>query len=273
MLTCGDGRGDLVEVIFSHEISFLHSIDRSWSAEHVLRLFDWADEHRARRAWSGFLAGGRINDDLLRAGLLQGILQTALRAKSFDKNSRNSLFQLSAQTALHSQLHPRDWVPRLIRNSDVEGRALWADHIGEYLRDLQPQEAEAQWARWLKAYWESRIESVPRRLDLSEASFMAQWIVHLTESAQEGINLVLQRPAGLTPYSRLLGHIDEQTVQRDPGTWAEFVSHLLSNTDLPFYGGYELPNVLRCLETCGADAISLNAIREQALRLGLPLDD
>jgi hypothetical protein len=273
MLTCGDGRGDLVEVIFGHYVSFLHSIDASWSEEHVLRLFDWVEEPRALRVWSGFLSSGRINDDLLRAGLLQAVLQAAIRAGSFQERLRHSLFGMLAQTALRSQLDPRNWVPILIRNSEAEGRALWADHITDYLRGMEPEQVEAQWTRWIKPYWESRIESVPRRMHIQEASSMAQWVVHLTESVADAVQLVLQYPAALTQYSRLLHYLDEQRIQHDPNAFAQLVSHLLTNTDLPFFGGYELPDILRYLKSHSVEEHSLRIIEKQALRLGISLED
>ena len=68
MLTCGDGRGDLVEVVFGRYASFLYLIDPSWCEEHVLQLFDWGDEARALRVWSGYLSSGLLTWGLCPVG-------------------------------------------------------------------------------------------------------------------------------------------------------------------------------------------------------------
>src|SRR4051794_15935018 len=272
MLTCGDGRGELVEVVFGRDVSFLHSIDPNWCEEHVVRLFDWADEPRALRVWSGYLSGGRFNDDLLRAGLLDVALQAVIRAQLFRKQLRHSLFGMLAQTAIRSMLDPREWVPTLVRNAGIEDRVLWADEVTDYLGRIEPDEVEVQWGRWMRSYWEGRLESVPRRMNTQEASSMAQWVVYLSESVGEGVGLVVQCPAAFTQYSRLLHELSEQRVQNDPSAFAQLVSHLLCGTELPFYG-YEVSDVLRHLRSHGIAEQQLNTIKEQALRLGITLDD
>ena len=170
LLTCGDGRADPVEVIFACDVSFLHSIDPDWCENHVLPLFDWGDQPRALRAWTGYLSRGRYTEDLLRAGMLQILLQAVSRAPLFTESLRHNLFGLLAHIALRSTLDPTNWIPTLIRNADAESRAQWTDTVADYLGEMEPQEVEVQWGRWMRSYWQNRLESVPRRMNTDEAS-------------------------------------------------------------------------------------------------------
>ena len=177
-----------------------------------------------------------------------------------------------ALVSMRSELDPGEWIPTMIRNSDVEGRVLWADEVTNCLRGIEPEEAEVQWGRWMRSYWEGRLESVPRRMNTREASSMAQWGIYLGASVARGVQLVMQHPASFTQYSRLLSELSEQRIQNDANAFAQLISHLLSGTELPFYG-YGLPNILRHLRKHGVTEQSLSIIKEQALRLGITLDD
>lgn len=270
LLNSGDSRADLVEVIFARDVTFLHSIDPDWCEDHILPLFDWGDQPRALRVWSGYLSGGRYTEDLLRAGLLQEALQAVSRASLFTEPLRHNLFGLFAHIAVHSTIDPATWVPTLIRNANTEGRVQWTDTVTDYLREVEPQEVEAQWERWMRSYWQDRLESVPRRINVQETSSMARWVVYLSKSVAEGVQLALRHRAAFDQYARLLDELSGQHIQHDPLAFTQLVSHLLADTQLPFYSR-ELPAVLSRFRSHGVEEQSLIPIKEQALRLGLGL--
>jgi hypothetical protein len=272
MLTSGDSRADLAEVVFGLEVSFLHSLDAEWCQEHVLPLFDWEDPPRALRTWSGYLSGGRITEPLLRAGLLDGAVETASKAGSFTKKLQQSLFGLLAQIALRPEIDSADWLPQLMRNAETESRAVWADGITDGLRTMPPDEVEAQWTRWIRSHWSARIQSVPRRMNIREASAMAPWIIYLGQSLGDGVALALEHPAAFVEHSHLLRDLTEDRLSRDPDAYAQLVAHLLAHTELPFYG-LGLSDVVQRLRRLGAAESTLGRITEHSFRLGLSLDD
>jgi hypothetical protein len=271
MLTCGDPRADAVEVIAGTEVSFLHSIDADWSKEHILPLFDWAEPERALRVWSGFLSAGKFNDALLRAGLLDGAVEAASKATMFPEKLRHSLFRMLAQVALHSQLDVGEWLPQLVRNSDAESLALWANEVTDGLRTLDREVVEAHWSRWIQPYWSARIQSVPRRMNVREASAMTPWVIYLGQSLSNGVELALQWPAGLLEHSSLLRDLNEVRVERDPNSVADLIAHLLANTEMPYYG-FGLTEVVQQLRRRSASESSLAQIAEHAFRLGISID-
>jgi hypothetical protein len=272
MLTSGDSRADLAEVVFGLEVSFLHSLDTEWCEEHVLPLFDWEDPPRALRTWSGYLSGGRFTEALLRAGLLDGAVEAASYAASFTKKLQHSLFGMLAQVALRPGIDSADWLPQLMRNADIESRALWADEITDGLRTMRPDDVEAQWTRWIRSYWSARIQSAPRRMNIREASAMAPWIIYLGQSIGDGVEHVLGHPAAFVEHSPLLRDLTEDRLRSDPDAYAQLVTHLLAHTELPFYG-LGLAEVVQRLRRLEVAESTLGRITEHAFRLGLSLDD
>jgi hypothetical protein len=263
MLTSGDTRAELVEVVFGLEVSFLHSLDAEWCREHVLPLFDWEDSERALRTWSGFLSGGRFNDALLRSGLLDGAVEASSKAASFPKKLQHSLFGMLGQVALRSEIDTSVWLPQ---------RALWADEVTDGLRTMAPDQVEAHWIRWIGPYWSARTQSVPRRMHAREASAMAPWVTYLGDSLSDGIDHVLEQPAALLEHSHVLRDLTNDRLSRNPSAYAGLIAHLLANTELPFYG-LGLAEVVQRLGRLGAPESTLDRIAEDAFRLGISLDN
>ena len=111
---------------------------------------------------------------------------------------------------------------------------------------------EAQWGRWMRSYWQNRLESVPRRINIEEASSLARWVVYLTQSIEEGVQLALRHPAGFDQHARLLHELSEQRIEHNPFAFTQLVSHLLADTRLPLYS-VELPTVVSYLRNHGVD--------------------
>ena len=101
---------------------------------------------------------------------------------------------------------------------------------------------------------------------------MAPWVIYLGQSLAAGVDLVLQHSAGLIEHSRILHDLDEVRIAQDPEAIANLLAHLLSNTELPYYG-IGLSNVVRRLRDLKAPEGPLAQIAEHAFRLGLSLDD
>jgi hypothetical protein len=64
----------------------------------------------------------------------------------------------------------------------------------------------------------------------------------------------------------------QDRVARCPERFADLVAHLLTGAKLPFYSGYDLPDIVDQLKSHGVSEDSIRPIREQAVRLNIPLD-
>ncbi|WP_155768406.1 SIR2 family protein [Mycobacterium colombiense] len=270
MLWAGDSRSAAVQVIFGRVIDTLHRLDPNWCAQHVLPLFSWNLPNRANRAWTGLLSGGTVTDRLLNAGMLDLILTTAGHYRDLQKRYWDSLFGLCAGIALRSDIDPGVWVSRFVRICDLDARVLWMNRISSELAAMPADEVEQQWNRWIKKFWSNRLVSVPRRMSVDEASAIAGWVVYLTDSASEGVELALQHPAGFSEPTLFAHRLSEEQIRRAPNDFARLVSHLLLNTTSSFYG-YDLPELFEQFRDAGVTADLLTQLKERALHLGIVL--
>ena len=59
------------------------------------------------------------------------------------------------------------------------------------MNETQQQE---QWNRWLKRYWQNRLEGVPKPLESDEIKRMMDWLPYLKGVFSEAVELAIQMP-------------------------------------------------------------------------------
>ena len=266
LLRRGDLHGAIAEVIIASQLHFFFAADREWCRANVLPLLAWDEPERARRTWDGFLSWGRSTDPLLDAGLLRDYLDTTDHVGLFEDEMRRQLAQHLAAVALLSEIDPSSWVTEFTRLAPDDFRVEWINQVGWTLGQLDPDVCVQQWRRWMRAYWERRVASLPIRLTLEEASGLAGWVEYLGDATAEAVELAVAVPAGLAPHGSLL-HKMRERVGRAPAAYARLLGHLLSHTNRPFWGCDDLNGIVAELRG-RADDLDTRRIREQALRLG-----
>jgi hypothetical protein len=264
MLATNDGRGVIAEIIFASQLHFFRAADPGWCLDHVLPLLSWADTARAQRTWSGFLAWGRFDDQLLSGGLLGEYIQAAAHIGELPQRLHGQLYRHLSAVALHRpDPSAREWARALTSSVDAPIRTAWMSQVGRDMSPQPPQAVEEHWLTWMRGYWDDRLSSIPTRLTLPEASAMATWVIYLTASLKEGMAKATSAPAGIPEHSRLLQDLTSERITAAPSAVATFVAHLLSNTDSPFY---ECDQIQRIIQEVG-DTPSTEKISEEALRL------
>jgi len=213
LLTGEDDRTAMAEVVFSSQVLFFFSADRVWCEAHVLPLLDWAHPVRAQRTWDGYLAWGRWNDQLLDAGLLQGYLAAAGHLGEMGEERRRRLCAHLAGVAVSSEVDPQ-WMQTFTRAAEPADRVEWMSQVAWMLHDLPGGAVEHQWQRWMRQYWQGRLDSIPVQLTTEEASAMATWVVYLTESIGDGVNLATAHEAGFRGHADILHELDADRLQR-----------------------------------------------------------
>ncbi|WP_198166764.1 DUF4020 domain-containing protein [Mycobacterium sherrisii] len=273
MLDTNDTRGEMAQVMVANSIRFLHEADAAWCERNVLPLLRWDDEERARRAWGGYLSRGGWTDELLSAGLLPLFLDTVAHRGKLEKRRGWRLLEQLAEIAVYAERNPREWLSEFIQKATLTTRVEWAEQVAHTLRNAQSDLVELQWRRWIHEYWEGRVEGRLTTMTTEEASAMAEWVLYLTDSQEEAIALALRHEAGLTSQSRVFHVLRGQNrIARCPERFADLVKHLLTGSKLPCYSGYDLPSIVQQLKTHGVSEDSIRPIREQGIRLNIPLD-
>lgn len=266
LLAGEDARTAMAEVVFSSQVLFFFGADRVWCEAHVLPLLEWSDPVRARRTWDGYLTWGRWNDQLLDAGLLTDYLAAAGHLDEFEKELRRQLCSHLAGVAVSSEVDPQ-WMQTFTRTVEPADRVEWMSQVAWMLDDLPEAAVEHQWQRWMRPYWQGRLESIPVELTTEEASAMATWVVYLTDSIGDGVTLATAQPAGFRERTNILHDLGENRVHHGPAEFAKLIAHLMRGTQPPFWGGHYLAKIMPELRR-GADPADIEAIVEESMRLG-----
>ena len=86
------------------------------------------------------------------------------------------------------------WISEFFTHSDAEARHTFADEIGHRLHRMNEPQQQEHWNRWLKRYWQTRLEGVPKPLEPDEIKRMMDWLPHLKGVFSEAVELVIQMP-------------------------------------------------------------------------------
>jgi Domain of unknown function (DUF4020) len=281
MLASNDIRSEMVQVVLASQLRFLHAADATWCERHLLPLLRWDDENRARRAWDGYLSHGTWSDQLLSAGLLHRLLETVRKRADFAEYRGRRLLAQLAEIAICADLDPGDWIRAFATQATLADRVEWAEQVAHVLREAPAEVVEQQWQRWMRSYWQGRLISVPTEMTSEEATAMAEWVLYLTDSQPEAIELALKHKAGLASHTLFLDEVrKDDRIARAPEQFAKLVAHLLEGTarllegtGTPFHEGYDLPDIVRKLKDFGASPESIRQVKEAAAGLQIPLDE
>lgn len=270
--------GLLARVLLSTRLRFFSGADAAWAKSRLMPLFAWdgetAEPLEARGIWRSFVQYGQYDDQILADGLLEAMLATMRRANDLDDD--DSVAQLGRQlatVALKSSLDPRGWLSTLTTDAPSVLQLAWIRSVGRQLLEMDPQDASAQWTRWIREYWTGRIDSLPRPLTKDEASAMALWVLGLPNDRMAAVELVERTNAGLVKDDRVLMHLtgpsgENEDLTHDPATWGRYLIHLLrGTTDPPWALDHYLREIVGALRSA-APAPLLDDLIEEAMRLG-----
>lgn len=266
-------RSEAVRIAFCRYVHFFHQADQEWCEQYLFPLLDWEANSRAGAAWSGFLSLGSLNRNLLSDGLLTMLVSAVSHGDQLDKDGTRNLPNLLAKIATTAEHDPRLWIRDIITAGNEAANVAWTRAVRFQLDALEPEAVEAQWQQWIRDYMSDRAKGVPRTLDPRETSALANWILFLTDSMSEAIDLIVEAPAAAVDIHDLFFHdLSAIHVERDPERVARLVLQRLDATPAPFQGWIDLKERVDELRTAGAGTEVLTSIAEAALRLGISLE-
>ena len=267
LLASKDDRTVNAEIILASQIHFFDSADRHWCRSFILPLLDWEDPARAIRTWDGFLFSGRANDGLLEAGLDHHYRGAIENIENLSKASCERLLKHLADIAIHATSDPIPWLLEFTAPVDSKTRTEWMIQVKWILDGLSARSVEYQWKRWMHKYWQNRMVSVPLTLTNEEASALATWVVFLTASIEEGVDLVVQSQADLGGNHTFLHSLTNTQLDRNPAQFARLLGHLLSGQKQRMWVCNDLERIVPRIRN-RADTTDIYRIIEAALRLG-----
>lgn len=265
---------NLGRVLLVSQLNFLFGIDSDWTREHILPLLSWTDRKQSQQAWHGFLFWGRPSEPLLDE-------LRVLYKSSFDKLSSElvdvrALFnEHIAVISVYASKNPLSdgWLRTYIQAVDLEDRVSWAEDVGRQLNSLNEEAKKDLWLRWLKEYWEARIDGIPKALDSKEIRSMSEWSVYLGPVFDECVEMVCRKPAPIisktTSYTSIYRDLKEKNYSSShPTALIKLLLHLLPKTEGVSWFCDELKAIVEGLERAEVGDDDLKQLRNELARLG-----
>ena len=86
------------------------------------------------------------------------------------------------------------WISEFFTHSNAEDQHTFANAIGDCLDQMDEAHQQEQWNRWLKPYWQDRLDGVPKPLESDEIKRMMDWLPRLKGVFPEAVELAIQMP-------------------------------------------------------------------------------
>ena len=187
--------GKLGRTVLTSDFAFLLAVDAAWTQEYLLPLFD-PDSDDFQAAWSGFLTGGRLNPVVAEV-MADPFLKAVEQINSDLFNQRDRFVEYYVYMLVYFVEHPIDkWIPKLFRPDDSQGtKTYFAEEVGNHLQNMAEAERQELWQRWLKRYWENRLNGVPAgEFESGEVANMLDWLPYLGTVFPEAVDLAVRMP-------------------------------------------------------------------------------
>lgn len=261
--------GKLGRTVLTSDFTFLLTVDAAWAQEYLLPLFD-PDSDDFQAAWSGFLTGGRLNPVVAEV-MADPFLKAVKQINSDLFNQRYRFVEYYVYMLVYFVEDPIDnWIPKLFRHDDSEGvKIYFAEEVGNHLQNMAEAERQELWQRWLKRYWENRLDGVPAALEIGEIAHMLSWLPHLTAVFPEAVDLAVQMPPSSLQNCWV---IDEFSINDENDLWRRYPEATaklliyLWECDLPrssWYSARELIDNLIALDISSGRKRELEEIKVQ----------
>lgn len=219
--------GRLGRAILTHEFAFLLAVDEAWTRDNLLPLFE-PDSENFQAAWDGFLSGGHLNPAVAEA-MADLFLKAVERIDSDLSNQREQFIKYYiSMLADFAETPFNEWIPKFFRHANQETKNCFASEVGNCLLYMdETKQQEEWWQRWLKRYWENRLQGVPAVLESSEVEHMLDWLLHLTSVFPEAVDLAVQMPKASLLRCEVIDELsDSDLLQNHPEAVAKLLIYL-----------------------------------------------
>jgi len=262
--------GKLGRSVLASQLAFLLNADKKWAQTYLVPLFDFEERPTEfQAAWDGFLSWGRLNKDVFEV-LNRSFLNATTRLEAELSARLNRFVEYYTAIVLFDVEDPmQEWIPELFRHGGIDARTQFASNVGRHLRKLNPAQQQELWDRWLKRYWEGRLQNVPVPLEAEEIKYMLGWLTKLPALFSEATALAVQMPQmPLERFQLVYDLRKSQLIEEHPETVLSLLAYL-ANSGSPNYIWHGLSEVLDRLRSMDlAEHLSLE-LEEISTRVGI----
>lgn len=229
--------GRLGRSVLAGQFSFLLAVDEGWTKENLIPLFGDRDNIADFQAvWDGFLTWGRLSPNVAES-LRDAFLEAVQQIDSDLAHRRNDFVRYYTSILGYFTADPIDtWVPELLTHGGEEARGRFAIELGSHLRRMDETRQKEWWGRWLKRYWENRLDGVPAPLTADEVESMLGWVPTLTAVFPEAVALAVRMPRVPLQHGHVIYELSksDSVIRKHPKKVAKLLIYL-GESDSPGY--------------------------------------
>ena len=253
--------------ILAGKFAFLLDVDETWTRKNLLPLFDPNNSIvDFKAAWDGFLTSGGLSPTVTEV-MADLFLKAIERINSDLSDQRHQFIKYYTDMLTHFVEEPiEQWIPKLFHYGGQEAGKEFGFNLYHYLQDMDEATQQELWQRWLKHYWQNRLESVPAALGHSEIENMLNWLPHMTAVFSEAVDLAVQMQEVQLENCWVIDRLNESDLsQYHPESVAKLLIYLWEG-NLPRYiwiSGRELIDKLLQLDISPEHKQELEEIKVQ----------
>jgi hypothetical protein len=229
MILEGTKASGLSLTILASQLAFLLNVDYDWTKANLLGCFDSAnDTKRFQQTWHGFLIWGTLNPQVVKE--IEPYLEKVLNCLDNElKTHRDRFIEFLAALICFYVSDPQEkWIPAFLGIAEPPDRQAFAMHIGGLLRGMNAEQQKGLWHRWMKHYWEKRLQGLPQALIPGETTEMAEWVPHLNAVFEEAVDLAVQMDPAEFDHSSVIYDLRKSNLVTDyPEAVVKLITYLL----------------------------------------------
>ena len=173
--------GRLGRCVLASCLSMLLAIDEAWTKDNLLPLvYDYTHCSSSidyLAIWDGVLSGtiSALVAQILKIPILDAVERMA---KDPAGSARRKRFVecYTFMLAFFAVEPVRTWIPRLLRWANEAERITFVRSVHERLENMNEAQQADIWQRWLKPYWQNRVQGIPDGLQPRETWHMLRWL-------------------------------------------------------------------------------------------------
>ena len=240
--------------VLAAQLAFLVDAEERWTQDNLIHRFveyPGSDDYQA--VWDGFLTSGRLTipvGSLLKTAFLEAPRHILTRI--YNGGILRGFVNRYTVMIVHFADDPvTTWIPEFFRYANDNACRQFASEIQGNLRHLNDAQQREAWDRWLKPYWEHRLDGIPKPLDDAETRHMFALLPALGTLFPTAVELALGMPPVSLAGSPLISDLRRGNHKCDaPEAVAKLLVHLSEHAspDPAWYRAKELIELLLCAD-------------------------
>lgn len=262
--------GHLGKAVLARQLAFLIAVDEEWTKRSIVPLFTSEAIADRQAVWHGFLYGrpGPQVAEIMKNSFLSA-LPSIGELFPDDGDLRRQFVRFYASMAVYFVGDPiDDWIPEFFGSVEPEDKEQFAWAIGDIFASAEDVRRQEWWNRWIRRYWENRLQGFPSPLEPLEIQAMIGWMPKIGALFPEAIELAIKMEP--TPLEK--SFVIHQLYQGDCwSTYPEATAKLMiwiAETKSASWTWHEGKELIAELLKCDIRADLKNRLKEIPVRLG-----